>query len=122
MAVVPAASRVLEPKAGPGALHVSTGAGNHAGADFGVRTGTGTGTGTGLGLTTLGGRFCGATTSGVFGSTGTTAGDSIIRVVKAVVFSSLLMSNWSLADIIIAKCAIKTIANRATKGASQCLV
>ena len=66
--------------------------------------------------------FSGGTTSGVFSTTGVGLGNSIVRVVKAVVRTDFLMLNWPLADVIIARCAIKTITKSVTNSVSQCLV
>ena len=71
----------------------------------------------GLGFTGFGG----ITTSGVFCTSGVGVGSSTMRVVKAVVCTDFLMLNWPLAEVMIAKCAIKTIANSAVSSASQSL-
>jgi fumarylacetoacetate (FAA) hydrolase len=98
-----------------GAIAVSAGVGNKVGAALGASTVAG------LGFTGFGG----VTTSGAFSTTGVGsmgAGSSTMRVVKAVVCIDFLMLNWPLADVMIAKCAIKTITNSVANSVNQCFV
>ena len=95
-----------------GATAISRGVGSGMGADFGAANVAG------LAFT----GFSGMTTSGIFSTTGVGVDNSTMRVVKAVVSIDFLMPNWPLADVMIAKCAIKTITKSVANSASQCLV
>jgi fumarylacetoacetate (FAA) hydrolase len=68
-----------------------------------------------LGLTGLGR----VTTFGCTSVTGFGAGNSTILVVSTSVDAGFALPNWPLADIIIAKCAIKTITKSVANSANQ---